>query len=91
MTKTRSARYTLEFKQEAVRLVEGGQSSTGCSGTTALDGTRRWPAPARCSSSRNACQSAKASQLMSSSMVYGFQGQGQGTAVYFFTGSASLT
>jgi transposase len=26
MTKTVSARYTLEFKQEAVRLVEGGQS-----------------------------------------------------------------
>ena len=26
MTKTTRARYTLEFKQEAVRLVEGGQS-----------------------------------------------------------------
>ena len=26
MTKTSRARYTLEFKQEAVRLVEGGQS-----------------------------------------------------------------
>lgn len=26
MTKTASARYTLEFKHEAVRLVEGGQS-----------------------------------------------------------------
>lgn len=26
MTKTARARYTLEFKQEAVRLVEGGQS-----------------------------------------------------------------
>src|SRR5438105_14816765 len=26
MTKTMRARYTLEFKQEAVRLVEGGQS-----------------------------------------------------------------
>ena len=26
MTKTASARYTLEFKQEAVRLVENGQS-----------------------------------------------------------------
>jgi len=26
MTKTVRARYTLEFKQEAVRLVEGGQS-----------------------------------------------------------------
>jgi transposase len=26
MTKTKRARYTLEFKQEAVRLVEGGQS-----------------------------------------------------------------
>jgi transposase len=27
MTKTVRARYTLEFKQEAVRLVTGGQSS----------------------------------------------------------------
>ena len=26
LTKTTRARYTLEFKQEAVRLVEGGQS-----------------------------------------------------------------
>lgn len=26
MTKTGSARYTLEFKQETVRLVEGSQS-----------------------------------------------------------------
>ena len=26
MTKTARSRYTLEFKQEAVRLVEGGQS-----------------------------------------------------------------
>jgi len=26
MTKTTRVRYTLEFKQEAVRLVEGGQS-----------------------------------------------------------------
>jgi transposase len=26
MTKTTRARYTFEFKQEAVRLVEGGQS-----------------------------------------------------------------
>jgi transposase len=26
MTKTTQARYTLEFKQEAVRLIEGGQS-----------------------------------------------------------------
>ena len=26
MTKTTRARYTLEFKQEAARLVEGGQS-----------------------------------------------------------------
>lgn len=26
MSKTKRARYTLEFKQEAVRLVEGGQS-----------------------------------------------------------------
>ena len=29
MTKTVRARYTLEFKQEAVRLVEGGQSIAG--------------------------------------------------------------
>ena len=27
MTKSARARYTLEFKQEAVRLVEGGQSA----------------------------------------------------------------
>ena len=26
MTKTKRARYTLEYKQEAVRMVEGGQS-----------------------------------------------------------------
>ena len=30
MTKTTRARYTLEFKQEAVRLVEGGREH--CSG-----------------------------------------------------------
>ncbi len=29
MTNTRRARYTLEFKQEAVRLVEAGQSIAG--------------------------------------------------------------
>ncbi|MFM9428318.1 transposase-like protein [Variovorax sp. GrIS 2.14] len=29
MTKTARARYTLEFKQEAVRLVQGGQSRFG--------------------------------------------------------------
>ena len=29
MTKTVRARYTLEFKQEAVRLVRGGQSIAG--------------------------------------------------------------
>jgi transposase len=28
---TKRARYTLEFKQEAVRLVEGGQSIAGAS------------------------------------------------------------
>ena len=30
MTKTVRARYTLEFKQEAVRLVAGGQSVAAC-------------------------------------------------------------
>ena len=33
MTKTARARYTLEFKQEAVRLVEGGQSIAGAART----------------------------------------------------------
>jgi transposase len=37
MTKTKStrarSRYTLEFKQEAVRLVEGGQSVAGAAQT----------------------------------------------------------
>ena len=33
MTKTTRARYTLEFKQEAVRLVEGGQSIAAVSRT----------------------------------------------------------
>lgn len=33
MTKTTRARYTLEFKQEAVRLVEGGQSVAAVSRT----------------------------------------------------------
>jgi len=33
MTKTVRARYTLEFKQEAVRLVEGGQSIAATAGS----------------------------------------------------------
>ena len=33
MTKTTKARYTLEFKQEAVLLVEGGQSITAAART----------------------------------------------------------
>ena len=33
MTKTKRARYTLEFKQEAVRLVDGGQSIAAVSRT----------------------------------------------------------
>ena len=33
MTKTTRARYTLEFKQEAVRLVEGGQSQASVAKT----------------------------------------------------------
>ena len=33
MTKTARARYTLEFKQEAVRLVEGSQSIAGAART----------------------------------------------------------
>ena len=33
MTKTARAQYTLEFKQEAVRLVEGGQSIAGAART----------------------------------------------------------
>jgi transposase len=33
MTKPARARYTLEFKQEAVRLVEGGQSIAGVART----------------------------------------------------------
>ena len=36
MTKTTRARYTLEFKQEAVRLVEGGQSQAAVARTLGL-------------------------------------------------------
>ena len=36
MTKTTRARYTLEFKQEAVRLVEGGQSQAAVAKTLGL-------------------------------------------------------
>ena len=36
MTKTTRARYTLEYKQEAVRLVEGGQSQASVAKTLGL-------------------------------------------------------
>lgn len=36
MMKTTRARYTLEFKQEAVRLVEGGQSQAAVAKTLGL-------------------------------------------------------
>jgi len=36
MTKTVLARYTLEFKQEAVRLVRGGQSIAAAAGTLGM-------------------------------------------------------
>lgn len=36
MTKTTRARYTLEFEQEAVRLVEGGQSQATVARTLGL-------------------------------------------------------
>jgi transposase len=36
MTKTTRARYMLEFKQEAVRLVEGGQSQSSVAKTLGL-------------------------------------------------------
>ena len=36
MTKTTRARYTLEFKHEAVRLVEGGQSQAAVAKTLGL-------------------------------------------------------
>ena len=36
MTKTSRARYTLEFKQEAVRLVEGGQTIAGAARTLGI-------------------------------------------------------
>ena len=36
MTKTTRARYTLEFKQEAVRLVEAGQSQASVAKTLGL-------------------------------------------------------
>ena len=36
MTKTARSRYTLEFKQEAVRLVEGGQSIAAAARTLSL-------------------------------------------------------
>jgi len=36
MMKTTRARYTLEFKQEAVRLVEGGQSQASVASTLGL-------------------------------------------------------
>jgi transposase len=47
MTKTTRGRYTLEFKQEAVRLVEGGQSqasvarSLGVADQCAMSGAQR--------------------------------------------------
>jgi transposase len=37
MTKTSRARYTLEFKQEAVRLVENGQSVAAMARTLGVD------------------------------------------------------
>jgi transposase-like protein len=40
MSKSKRARYTLEFKIEAVRLVRGGQSSaTRLNGARSLGGT----------------------------------------------------
>lgn len=36
MTKTSRARYTLEFKQEAVRLVQGGQSIAAAARTVGV-------------------------------------------------------
>ena len=36
MTKTSRARYTLEFKQEAVRLVQGGQSIAAAARTSGV-------------------------------------------------------
>ena len=36
MTKTPRARYTLEFKQEAVRLVDGGQTIAGAARTLGI-------------------------------------------------------
>ena len=36
MTKTTRARYTLEFKQEAVRLVEGAQSLAAAAKTPGI-------------------------------------------------------
>ncbi len=43
MTKTTRARYTLEFKQEAVRLVEGGQSEASVAKTPRVRSEVRLP------------------------------------------------
>ena len=41
MTKSVRARYTLEFKQEAVRLVEGGQSIAAAARSLNMCGAHR--------------------------------------------------
>ncbi len=87
MTKTTRARYTLEFKHEAVRL-HGRRLKTRREAKDEIIDWLLWYNRARLYSTLAyvqpsavraglACQSTKASQLMSSAMGYGFQGQGQ--------------
>ena len=83
MTKTSRARYTLEFKQEAVRLAENGQSIAAMARTLAAlvqQGPAAFNAGLRQSGAFRAnlaCGSAQASQFMISAVRYAIQGQGQ--------------
>ena len=83
MTKTSRARYTLEFKQEAVRLVGNGQSIAAVARTlaalvqqcpAAFNAGLRQPGSFR---ANLACGSAQASQFVISVVRYAIQGQGQ--------------
>ena len=51
--------------------------STGCSGTTEPDCTRRWPTSVRCGSKKTGWPGSPARQVRSPAMGYGIQGQGQ--------------
>ena len=52
--------------------------STGCSGTTEPDCTRRWPTSVRCGSKKTGWPGSPGRQVRSPAMGYGIQGQGHG-------------